>query len=63
MTQKLARPNGPTRSDSKCRHCGGTLKLFGIEPHPTVARKELRTYVCRQCDQIRTETVPLPASK
>jgi hypothetical protein len=43
-----------------CDRCGGKARLFGIEPHPTVERTELRTYVCDQCDAVKTEIVPLP---
>jgi hypothetical protein len=42
-----------------CERCGAEARLFGIETHPTVERTELRTYVCRQCDAIQTESVPL----
>jgi len=63
MTRQPARTNGASRSDLKCRHCGGRMRLFGIEPHPIVDRQEVRTYVCRQCDQVHAETVLIPASK
>ena len=42
-----------------CERCGAKARLFGIEAHPTVARTELRTYVCGQCDAIQTESVAL----
>jgi hypothetical protein len=43
-----------------CARCGGKTRLFGIEPHPTVDRTDLRTYVCARCDGVQTEVVPLP---
>jgi hypothetical protein len=42
-----------------CNRCGAKSRLFGIEPHPDVDRSELRTYVCKQCDALQTEVVPL----
>jgi hypothetical protein len=33
------------------------MRLFGIEPHPTVERTDLRTYVCSDCDEVATEIV------
>jgi len=62
MTRQPARTNGGRRNEPKC-DCGGRMRLFGIEAHPTVDRKELRTYVCRQCDQVRAETMLLPPLK
>lgn len=43
-----------------CHRCGAATRLFGIEPHPTVDRTDLRTYVCARCDGVQTEIVPLP---
>ena len=48
------------RSYPKCRRCGGKMRLYGIEPHPTVERTELRTYVCTGCEEVETDSVPLP---
>jgi len=36
------------------------MRLFGVEPHPTIDRSELCTFVCSPCDTIQTEAVPLP---
>jgi len=51
----------PTRPESlrcpKCRDCGAGMSLFGIEPHPTIDRTDLLTYVCSHCDEVETETV------
>jgi hypothetical protein len=41
-----------------CRRCGAKMRLFGIEAHPTLKQVELRTYVCTQCDGVRTEILP-----
>jgi hypothetical protein len=34
----------------------------GVEPHPTIARTDLRTFVCTSCDDLQTENVPLKPS-
>jgi hypothetical protein len=62
MTQAAPAPaeaEAEGHSYPKCRGCGGTMRLFGIEPHPTVERTDLRTYVCNNCDETETEIVPL----
>ena len=46
------------RSCPKCSTCGATMKLFGIEAHPTIDRTDLLTYVCSHCDGLETESVP-----
>jgi len=51
------------RSRPKCSECGATMKLFGIEAHPTIDRTDLLTYVCSHCDGLETETVPHAKSK
>jgi hypothetical protein len=45
----------------KCRVCGVTMRLFGIEAHPTIDGVDLQTYVCPRCDAVETETVPTSA--
>jgi hypothetical protein len=40
----------------KCRDCGATMRLYGIEPHPTIDRTDLLTYVCSDCDAVEAET-------
>jgi hypothetical protein len=54
-------PTGPDQSRScpTCPGCGGTMRLFGIEAHPTVDRTDLRTYVCSHCDEVQTENIHL----
>jgi CRP-like cAMP-binding protein len=42
-----------------CDRCDATMRLFGIESHPTARRADLHTYVCEQCEALHTETVPL----
>jgi len=44
----------------RCDRCGAEMRLFGVEPHPTIDRSELCTFVCSPCDTIQTEAVPLP---
>jgi hypothetical protein len=34
------------------------MRLYGIEAHPTLKQADLRTYVCAQCDGVRTEILP-----
>jgi len=46
-----------------CRRCGAKMRLYGIEPHPTVEGTELRTYVCSRCEELETDSVPLPAPR
>jgi hypothetical protein len=41
-----------------CSRCGGKMRLFGIEAHPTLRQADLRTYVCTQCDGVQTEILP-----
>ncbi|HEY7662424.1 MAG TPA: hypothetical protein VH934_04785 [Xanthobacteraceae bacterium] len=33
------------------------MRLFGIEPHPTIERATLRSYVCDRCDSVETATM------
>jgi hypothetical protein len=42
-----------------CVRCGGETRLYGIEPHPTAAHTDLRTFVCKECDAVQTEVVAL----
>jgi hypothetical protein len=34
------------------------MRLFGIEPHPTVAHAELDTFVCTRCAHVQTKSHP-----
>ena len=54
---QLAPIRAERRERPKCRDCGATMRLFGIESHPTIERTELLTYVCNNCDEVQTETV------
>jgi len=54
---QLAPIGAERRSCPKCRDCGSTMRLFGIEPHSTIDRTDLLTYVCSDCDAVETETV------
>ena len=47
----------PTSAD--CPQCGAPTRLFGIEPHPTLDRTDLHTYVCARCDCVQVKVVPL----
>jgi len=57
MTQLAPIRAAERRSCPKCRDCGATMRLFGIEPHPTIDRADLLTYVCSHCDGVQTEIV------
>jgi len=56
MTQLV--PIRTERPCPKCRDCGATMRLFGIEPHPTIKRTDLLTFVCDHCDGVQTEIEP-----
>jgi len=60
MTQnitQLAPITAERRSCPKCLDCGATMRLFGIESHPTIDGTDLLTYVCSHCDGVQTEIV------
>src|SRR5262245_34934829 len=57
MTQ-LAPIRAEQRKCPRCRDCGATMRLFGIEPHPTIEETDLLTYVCDHCDGVHTEINP-----
>jgi hypothetical protein len=42
-----------------CEECGGRTRLTGIEPHPTHAKVDLRTYECIACEAVQAVQVPL----
>ena len=42
-----------------CARCGKATRLVGIEPHPTFASTDLRTFVCTSCDELQTQNVLL----
>ena len=52
-----AQPN-PTHGPA-CTKCGGPVRLTGIEPHPTKAGIDLRTFQCLACDHVQAAVVPL----
>lgn len=54
---QLAPIRAERRSRPKCHDCGATMRLFGIESHPTIDGTELLTYVCSHCDEVETKTV------
>lgn len=41
-----------------CTKCAGRTRLIGIEPHPTRAHTDLRTYECMACDAVHAAVVP-----
>jgi len=44
---------------SACAKCKGPTRLIGIEPHPTRAHTDLRTFRCLVCDHMQAAVVPL----
>ena len=42
-----------------CTKCAGRTRLIGIEPHPTKAHTDLRTYMCMACDAVHAAVVPI----
>ena len=36
--------------------CGAKMNLARIEPHPTLARADIRTYECRECGDTLIQT-------
>lgn len=42
-----------------CTKCAGRTRLTGIEPHPTEAHTDLRTYQCMACDAVQAKVVRL----
>jgi hypothetical protein len=51
------------RDEMECAACGGTMRLYGIEAHPVIARTDLQTYVCVRCDHVQTKSVPMPGRR
>ncbi len=48
-------------SGPACEKCTGPTRLVGIEPHPTKARTDLRTYQCLACEHMQAAMVTLNA--
>jgi hypothetical protein len=42
----------------KCLRCDATMRLLGIESHPTVEQRSLLTYECTHCGELQTATIP-----
>lgn len=42
-----------------CPRCRVSMRLMAIEPHPTQAHTDVRTYKCIACDALRAHVVPL----
>jgi len=58
MPQPLAPIEIQSRSHLMCEACRVTMKLYGIETHPTIDRADLLTYVCPCCDEVQTTVMP-----
>jgi hypothetical protein len=46
-----------------CAKCNAPTRLIGIEPHPTKAHTDLRTYQCLACDHMQAEIVALGGAR
>ncbi len=46
-------------SSPACAECGGLTRLTGLEPHPTKARTDLRTYECMACEAVQAIVAPV----
>ena len=42
-----------------CTKCAGRTRLIGIEPHPTKAHTDLRTFECMACESLKAHVIPL----
>jgi hypothetical protein len=62
MTE-LATIHAETPDTMECRACGETMRLYGIEAHPAIARTVLKTYICPDCDSVQTRAAPAFAGK
>jgi hypothetical protein len=60
MPQSVAPIEIKAFDNPMCKVCGVMMRLYGIEPHPTLNRTDLRTYVCPQCERVQTAVVHLP---
>ena len=40
-----------------CEVCGVPMRLYGVEPHPTIDCADLWTYVCPRCEQVQTAAI------
>lgn len=49
-----------TNPQLRCGTCGGTTRIYGIEPHARLAHTDVHTYVCEVCDESQVIVVPLP---
>jgi hypothetical protein len=53
--------SGGSEVGPACAKCAGSTRLVGIEPHPTKARTDVRTYRCEACERLQAVVVPLTA--
>jgi hypothetical protein len=58
-TLQIDLPNHSPDLGPACAKCGGPTRLVGIEPHPTKAHTDLRTYECMACQSLKAHVVPL----
>jgi hypothetical protein len=40
-----------------CEVCGVPMRLYGVEPHPTIDGADLWTYVCPRCERVQTGAI------
>ena len=59
MPQSLAPIIVEPIANPMCESCDVTMRLYGIEPHPTLDRTNLWTYVCPHCENVQTAAIHL----
>jgi hypothetical protein len=41
-----------------CSRCGMGTRIYGVEPHAENEKKDIRTYVCGNCETVEVRVVP-----
>jgi hypothetical protein len=58
MPQPVAPIEIKSLGNIPCEVCHVTMKLYGVESHPTIDGADLRTYVCPRCEAVQTAAAP-----
>jgi len=57
MPQLIAPTEVESLNNLRCEVCDATMRLYGIELHPTIDCADLRTYLCPRCEEVQTAVV------
>jgi len=57
MPQLVAPIELESLNELTCEVCGVAMRLYGIEPHPSISSADMWTYVCSRCEEVQTATV------